>query len=375
MMSVTGVLLTYERQILAWVDDLYYSEAAQGRERLPLDALVEAASTESGFVPSNITLASSPEAPALVRAGRAQSRYLNPYTGVFYAARGDRLKQFFSVIVRWHRWFNTSDENRPLARAITGASNLIFLFLVLSGMYLWLPSVFRWSTMRLRLWFHPNANSGPARNFNWHHVFGFWAALPLLVIVCTATVFNYQWASNLVYQLAGEEPPQRREEPCGPREPNREAIAQDHPTSLPLETLSLESLFRAATEQVSEWQTLTVELPQSPSAGQTVFRFDLGNGGQPQKRHNLTLDSATGAVVNWQPFDSQPAGRQARSWIRFLHTGEALGIAGQTIAGLASLAAVLMVWTGLALSLHRLRRFLARNRRAGKAAALVTPVT
>ncbi|MSR11799.1 MAG: PepSY domain-containing protein, partial [Gammaproteobacteria bacterium] len=59
----------------------------------------------------------------------------------------------------------------------------------------------------------------------------------------------------------------------------------------------------------------------------------------------------------------QSAGRQARAWVRFLHTGEALGGIGQTLAGIASLAAVLMVWTGLALSWRRLRMYLARARR------------
>jgi uncharacterized iron-regulated membrane protein len=40
--------------------------------------------------------------------------------------------------------------------------------------------------------------------------------------------------------------------------------------------------------------------------------------------------------------------------VRFLHTGEALGIVGQTIAGLVSFTSVLMVWTGIALAWRRL---------------------
>jgi uncharacterized iron-regulated membrane protein len=42
--------------------------------------------------------------------------------------------------------------------------------------------------------------------------------------------------------------------------------------------------------------------------------------------------------------------------LRFLHTGEALGLAGQTIAGLVSLSSAIMVWTGLALAWRRLVR-------------------
>ena len=46
-------------------------------------------------------------------------------------------------------------------------------------------------------------------------------------------------------------------------------------------------------------------------------------------------------------------GQRLRSVLRFAHTGEVLGMAGQTIAGLASLGTALLVWTGLALSWHR----------------------
>src|SRR4029079_9110882 len=93
-----------------------------------------------------------------------------------------------------------------------------------------------------------------------------------------------------------------------------------------------------------------------PGADASSLRFnvDQGNGGQPQLRGTLTLDASTGEVRAWAPFSSQSAGQQARSWIRFLHTGEALGVAGQTVAGLVSLTSVLMVWTGLALAFRRL---------------------
>jgi uncharacterized iron-regulated membrane protein len=50
--------------------------------------------------------------------------------------------------------------------------------------------------------------------------------------------------------------------------------------------------------------------------------------------------------------------------MRFLHTGEALGIGGQTVAGLAAIAAAVMVWTGLALALRRFLRWRLRRQRS-----------
>jgi hypothetical protein len=69
-------------------------------------------------------------------------------------------------------------------------------------------------------------------------------------------------------------------------------------------------------------------------------------------------------VLRWEPFASQTRGRRIRTVLRFAHTGEVAGAGGQLVAGLASLGAALLVWTGLALALRRLRGWLARRDRA-----------
>lgn len=123
---------------------------------------------------------------------------------------------------------------------------------------------------------------------------------------------------------------------------------------------SLDELFERAAAHVGDWKQITITLPRE-GAGTVSFAIDQGNGGQPHLRHNLSLDRATGAVAAWEPFSNQSPGRQARSIIRFLHTGEALGIWGQTIAGLVSLTSLIMVWTGLALAWRRLVQPLLRK--------------
>ena len=101
-----------------------------------------------------------------------------------------------------------------------------------------------------------------------------------------------------------------------------------------------------------------------PAAGApVVYTIDRGDGGQPQLRGTLTLNAATGDA-KWEGFDAQSAGRRARAWLRFLHTGEAAGLIGQTIAGLVSAGAVVLVYSGFALSWRRFRAWRARSRAA-----------
>ena len=66
--------------------------------------------------------------------------------------------------------------------------------------------------------------------------------------------------------------------------------------------------------------------------------------------YQFGITAATGAIAKYQPFDSLSTGRKARSVLRFAHTGEVLGATGQTIAGLASLASVILVITGITIT-------------------------
>jgi uncharacterized iron-regulated membrane protein len=360
MMSVTGVLLTYERQMLAWADRAHNADPAPGAEAQSVAALLAAAKTHNpDFTPTTITLRNDPRAPVTFAAGREGTLLVNRYTGAVGEPGGEGMRSFFEAVTGWHRWFNASGESRATARAVTGASNLAFLFLVLSGIYLWLPRIWKWAAFKTRLLFNPKAGSGKARDFNWHHVFGIWSAIPLAIVVATATVFSYPWANNLVYRAFGEEPPVRgapRGAPGGGGAPSREAASAGGGSADwgSAEVLTYDELFARAAAHAGEWRALTLNIPADSSAETVRFGVDQGNGGQPQLRHNLTLVAATGAPQAWQPFSSQSSGQKARSWIRFLHTGEALGIAGQTVAGIVSLTSVLMVWTGLALAYRRL---------------------
>jgi uncharacterized iron-regulated membrane protein len=365
MMSVTGVILTYERQMLAWAERATFPAPASGAERLTLEELVEAAKLRRPeFTPTTIVVRNDPAAPVTLSAGRGSSLLADPYSGEVREPGAQGLRSFFSAVTGWHRWFNATGDNRAIARAITGASNLGFLFLILSGLYLWLPRIFKWAAFKARLLFNAKSTTAKARDFNWHHVFGIWSAIPLVVIVATATVFYYPWANDLVYLSVGEQPPRAAGGGGGggrgaaPAEP--QATVQD---GTAIEHLSYDALLARAAEQ-GEWRTLTLNIPTDMTAQTVRIGIDQGNGGQPYLRHTLTLDAATGAVAAWAPFSSQTTGQQARSWVRFLHTGEALGIVGQTVAGLVSFTSILMVWTGFALAYRRLVQPLLRRRRA-----------
>ena len=357
VMSVTGVLLTYERQMIARAElrGLDGSPPTAGARPLSSAALIAAAAAaDAPGRPTAITWRADPNAPVTVAFGREGSRFLNAYTGQVVSDGAPRVRAFFTSLRDWHRWLGQVGDARDAGRAITGAANLGFLFLVVSGFYLWWPRNWTRQTFRAVLWFRGGL-SGKARDFNWHHAIGFWSLVPLFVIVLSGVVISYRWAGDLVYRAAGEAPPPPPAEGGGGGGPKQKVD--------PAEALGgLDPLLASAERRDAGWRILTLTVPK-PGADSVRFTVDRGTGGQPQARATLVLDRATGGELKWEPFSAVTPGRRARLVLRFAHTGEVLGIFGQTLAGLVTLGAAFLVWTGLALSL---RRFLAwRGRRGG----------
>jgi len=365
IMSVTGVALTYQKEMQLWADTRTYRvEPPPAASRAAVaDLVASARAVDPALVPATITWQADPAFPVALTAGQ-KTIYVNPYTcDVLGEGTGQSMRAFFTSMTSWHRYLAMTGDKRDTGRAFTGASNLVFLFIVLSGMYLWWPKV--WNAIQFRniTWFRRGLTA-KARDFNWHNTFGFWFALPLVLVVASGIVISYPWASDLVYRSVGEQPPP----PAAGRAGGPGARAGGAVTSaaaparIDVSSAALEPAVGAAREYTASWRSIALRAPAS-SAAPLVFTIDGGDAGQPHLRGTLTIDPSTGAVQKWEDFSSQTPGRQLRTFLRFAHTGEIGGAIGQTIAGLASLAGAVLVYTGLALSLRRFAAWRVRRTR------------
>ena len=353
-MSVTGVLLMYEKQMIAWADTRNYQLAPPAdATRLPIETLLTKVREAQTATPVSIIARADNSAPLAVAFNGGRVLYANPYTGEVLGEGAPGVRNFFHVVTDWHRWLGTEGAGRATGRLITGVCNLAFLFLVSSGLYLWFPRLWAWPQFKNILWFRRGLPS-KARDFNWHNVIGFWSLVPLFLIVLCGAVISFPWMSNLVYRVVGETPPP----PARPAPaPTQQAANAANPLA------GLNPFWARAEQHSSGWNSLSLRLPATAEAP-LVFTIDHGTGGEPQKRATLTLDRKTGDIAKWEPFSSFTTGRQVRSFLRFAHTGEVAGIIGQTIAGIVSLGGTVLVWTGLALAWRRFRTWKTQRARA-----------
>jgi len=189
--------------------------------------------------------------PRLVLRSDVTARYSSIHTREkFLATAIRRSVLFFSGVENWHRWIALPGDGRPVGKAITGACNLMFLFLAISGIYIWFPRKIAWKSLRPVLWFRRGVR-GKARDFNWHNVIGFWTSLVLIVLTLTASVMSYQWANNLLYTLTGNDVPQQQQGP-----PNAQQAQTEAPDNLPE---NLEAVWDKAEDQAEK-----LEIDKSP---------------------------------------------------------------------------------------------------------------
>lgn len=352
-MCVTGALLAFERQTIEWAErDVRYVAVGSAPKLSSAEVLTEVLEARPEAKPASISIKNEPGATWEISLGREGMVFADPYTGGITGEGNKKVRGVMSSLREWHRYVALSGDQRPIGKAITGAGNLLFLFLAMSGIYIWFPRNLVWKAIQPVIWFR-RGQHGKARNFNWHNTIGFWTSLFLIIFTLTATVISYQWASNLLYTITGNEVPLPQ---GGQQQPSPREEAFDIPQNL-------NASWERAEQQSPTWRSISLRLPASESS---VFTIDEGIYWNIFGRSTLTLDTATAEIRKWDPYGERNAAVQLRSWFRFTHTGETGGIPGQIIGFIACLGGAFLVWTGFSLAFRRFGNWLNRRRGVGE---------
>ncbi len=331
VMAVTGSIMAFEPQIVDFAErKIRHVEIPSPAERMSLNPIaVKAQMAMPGSKLSGILLESAPDTAVIAQFGKDGGMvYIHPYTGEILG-RGSKVRDFMHWVEDLHRKL----LNGETGGAVTHFCNAAFFFLILGGFYLWWPR----KTMK----FKPGL-SGKARDWNWHNTIGFWCLPMLLMTTLTGLIMSYAWANHLLYRVTGSEPPaaemmQKRYQ--GP--PDKSAV-------------NFDLLKSGIDRQAPGWQSASIRLKR-PGDPAVIYLREAGTARNFMKS-KLVLDPQTGETLTWEPYANYNAGRKARTWTKFLHTGESFGWVTQVIAFLSACGIVMLVWTGFSMALFRFKK-------------------
>jgi uncharacterized iron-regulated membrane protein len=363
-LSLTGVLLMYEHKI---VDALAAREtvaAPAGAKPRTVDEIASIARERSkGALVIVLNYENREGAPVVahpVGPGDLHELTLDPYAGEDFTGTSAGVKSFFETMVGWHRWLGAEGGARGMGRMVTGAANLLFAFMLITGIYLWLPKIWKWALLRPKILFRRNPGAGKARDYNWHHVFSFWALIPLVLIVGSGVIISYPWANAAFYRAFGAEAP-KQGGPAFFKDLRREAAMTVAEAEVG-QMATLQNAVDAAKGTNANWTKIGLFVHPKPDVPIVRVLVHDGNGVLPEQMSTVVFDRRERRITAVQKYDDMAKVEKGRMWIRFIHTGEQYGFIGSTIAGLASLAAIFLVYTGLALSLRRLQDYRRRRK-------------
>ncbi|PQJ74471.1 PepSY-associated TM helix domain-containing protein [Polaribacter gangjinensis] len=129
-----------------------------------------------------------------------QSIFLNPYTGEVIKIN-DHLSGFFAFVLKGHMRLWLPKE---IGEQIVGVSILIFLLIIISGVFLWVPKQ-RKNLKKRMLFDWKNTTGWKRKNFDLHSILGFYVCFFAFIIALTGSIMSYNWLKYGVYKSIGGE--------------------------------------------------------------------------------------------------------------------------------------------------------------------------
>lgn len=338
IVGLSGAILSYEKEILKLCNASSFEVEVQ-EKKLPMQVLVsEFLKQKPQAQIRMVSISKDPKESYVFRIASKKSRkgeeiYLNPYTAeILPKVQGG---EFFHFVENIHRRLLLGE----VGKQIVGASVLMLIVIVLSGIYISLPRIKRGFFASFS--FNPKAK-GRALLYSMHATLGMWVIPFYLVVSLTGLYWSYKWYNSALYALAGVEKPQRL-----------------MPQSSPIGTADLPQEIGDAFEALDTFvgqcyakATLFV----SSDGGDSRFIYTDQDPAHMYARNTLELVPKTMQLIKHQRYNDKTIGGKLMASILALHTGEYFGWIGQLGMFLAALCMPLFGITGLLLYLKKRKK-------------------
>ena len=272
--------------------------------------------------------------PVVRQRAASLTAFVNPYSGKIVDLYNSR-EGFFYNVMALHRWLLGSN-NGP-GKFITGIATFIFLFIIITGIFLWWPKTKNILTQRLKI----KSKVGWKRlNHDLHIVLGFYSAIFLFVFAFTALAWSFEWFNNGIYKVTASS--------IKPPEPPLSLYIEDG------KTIDFDLAHSIVQTKFTNKQFYTITTPKDSESAIAITGLST-DAVHETATDVLYLDQYSGEVAGQYLFSNRNLGAKVRATFRPVHVGSIWGLPSKIIALLACLLGTSFPVTGVILWLNRSR--------------------
>lgn len=322
----TGAILVWENEVLeARYPSRYFVEKIEG-EILSPSALVKevhAALPDSMRV-NRLKIYGEADRNWKFYLNNGEVYFVNPYTGQL--AGKDERSVFFSQTMRLHRFLlhsYTYGKDYPWGKRVVGISTIGFIFILLTGLFIWFPRNRKSLKNRLSV----KTTAGSFRFwYDVHVAGGFYTAIFLLVMALTGLTWSFPWYRTAFYSLLGAAPVSNTS--------GKKVTKVDGA----IDYVQWDNVYGEMKNRYPDYTQITIQNERS-----SVSTARYGNTGATDK---FLFSGADGRITEEELYESSSAYSRMRGWVWALHSGEWGGITTRILSCLAALIGVVLVFTG-----------------------------
>lgn len=350
LLGVTGSLLVFHNQIDTFLNPQLL-RVVPGPTRASADAMLLAVKrAHPNAQIDRVVLPTRPDGALEVRFKSDGERFkaaVDPFSARYLGERGVK-GYFMGVVLYLHMDLLLGERGEML----NGYASLLFALLLASGLWLWLPSRRGFKKAlptRLKV---TRGASLRRRMHDLHNVFGFYSLPLLLLIVLTGSAFVFHEAvENAVFALTG----------------TSRKIETEF-TATPGASLPRQRLLDVAQSVVPQGRLDRFY----PEEGSFSARFEAPGVGRGDSYVTVSLDAATGKIMEIDDARAVSRGQRVLNWLTPLHFGDWGGLTVRVIYALCGLMPLSLFLTGL-WKWNDKRRGRAKNRARRKTGRYVEP--
>lgn len=340
VVAITGCCWSFKDEIESLYDDYKYVRV----EESPIITPTQVKQIAQGILPNNTihgTLYPNTNAEAVevifydAEPEFYTSVFLNPYSGEVIKIK-DHLSGFFAFILKGHMrlWFP-----KAIGEHIVGVSILLFIAIIISGFFLWIPKRKKNLKQRLKFNWKPTTR-WKRKNFDLHAIIGFYISFLALIIAFTGSIMSYNWLRYVVYKSTG-----------GSKEVRFVIPENESNLALKSNTVPMDFLIEKLKTEIPEAESFELHYPETDSLGiyvevsnskETYYDSDYRFFDQNTLKE-LETKSIYGKYKNAGFAD------KLQRMNYDIHIGAIGGLAGKIIAFLVSLLVATLPVTGVLL--------------------------